>query len=66
MRTLLGQMSELVSIPVENLMTPDIVRRMLWDPPSDEEALDTALSDLGARPWQRDLLAPLFAEVLEF
>ena len=32
-------------MPVENLMTPDTVRRALWDPPAD---LDARLAELRA------------------
>ena len=44
------------NIPVENLLTPDFLRRVAWAPPSplDEAGLRLALTDLGARPWQLD------------
>lgn len=50
------------SLPVENLITPDFVRRAMWTPPVTREpaALATEmraqLAGYGARPWQLDLV----------
>lgn len=60
-RAALAELSERYAVPVENLMTPDIVRRVLWEPPLD---LRARLVELRARPWQVDLLAPVLAEAL--
>jgi len=51
-------------VPVENLVTPDLLRRVIWSPPADtsEDGWRAALSDGGARPWQCDIVAPLLAE----
>ena len=51
-------------MPVENLMTPDSLRRLCWAPPGtiDEPSVAAALTTLGARPWQVDLVtAPVVA-----
>jgi ribonuclease D len=42
------------NLPVENLMTPDTVRRLAWAPPDPvtEEAVAEALRTHGARAWQ--------------
>jgi ribonuclease D len=59
--------SEQYEVPVENLLTPDHLRRLAWRPPSPltEESVDQVLTDLGARPWQRELtvaaITPLLA-----
>jgi ribonuclease D len=59
--------SEQYQVPVENLLTPDHLRRVAWRPPSPltEESVDQALAVLGARPWQRELtvaaITPLLA-----
>ena len=47
-------------LPVENVLTPDVLRRLMWDPvePTDE-AVRAALAARGARPWQVDVTAPL-------
>lgn len=61
----MADLSERVKVPVENLMTPDTLRRVLWAPPHtrEPEELLTGVGDLfaglGARPWQIGLVAPL-------
>jgi ribonuclease D len=57
---LLTRAAEL-EVPIENLLTPDFVRRLAWRPPTPatEEAVDAALAAMGARPWQRELTVPL-------
>ena len=58
------------SIPVENLISPESIRRICWSPPSgsttvrDEPAVGVALAALGARPWQIDLVAGALADAL--
>jgi ribonuclease D len=46
-------------LPVENLLSPDTLRRLSWDPPSvtDEPSVAQALASYGARPWQIELTA---------
>jgi ribonuclease D len=57
-------------IPVENLITPEHVRRVCWKPPVGATSslsvsqVETALSELGARQWQIDLVAPALAAAL--
>jgi ribonuclease D len=48
------------NIPVENLLTPDFLRRVAWTPPEPlgESGLRSALAALGARPWQLDETVP--------
>jgi ribonuclease D len=49
--------AERYELPMENLITPDHLRRVAWRPPSPltHESVDRALASLGARPWQREL-----------
>ncbi|MGN6301466.1 MAG: HRDC domain-containing protein [Angustibacter sp.] len=58
----LARLSEELAVPVENLMTPDTVRRVLWDPPAD---LDDRLSELRARPWQIEVVGPVLRAALQ-
>jgi ribonuclease D len=57
-------------IPVENLITPEHVRRVCWKPPVGATStlsvsqVEGALSELGARQWQIDLVAPALAAAL--
>lgn len=66
-RTELAELSERLDIPVENLMQPDTVRRLLWRPPSERDTagLDAAAAAQGARPWQRELTVPLLVRALD-
>ena len=61
----LATLSEEVGVPTENLVTPDLVRRLCWDwAGGDAEDIDAFLRDGGARPWQRELVAPVLAAAL--
>lgn len=56
-------------LPVENLLTPDYLRRVLWKPPKAEaeqlpEAVAEALRTLGAREWQVELTAPMITTAI--
>jgi ribonuclease D len=45
------------NIPTENLLTPDLMRRLAWSPPSAEVAeVSEYLLAAGARPWQVGLV----------
>lgn len=57
-RAALADISATVSIPVENLVLPETVRRICFEPPSDISAPAIAawLRDAGAREWQIDLI----------
>ncbi len=48
-----------VSLPQENLLTPEFQRRLAWSPPSpaDEHGIGDLLLELGARPWQVEQVA---------
>ncbi|MEP6651304.1 MAG: HRDC domain-containing protein, partial [Lapillicoccus sp.] len=51
------------AVPVENILTPDVLRRLLWTPPADlsEAGIGAGLTVLGARPWQVAITAPIIA-----
>jgi ribonuclease D len=57
-------------LPVENLLTPDYVRRLMWEPPSDDGALEervsTRLGELGARRWQIELTCGVLVDAIRF
>jgi ribonuclease D len=46
-------------LPAENLLAPDALRRLSWEPPvpATPETIAAALADYGARPWQAELTA---------
>ncbi|WP_299565563.1 ribonuclease D [uncultured Mycolicibacterium sp.] len=66
----LAELSERVSVPAENLLTPDTLRRLCWDwqPPADPaataEVIEAFLRGAGARSWQRRLVVPVLAAAL--
>ena len=63
----LNELSQRVSVPTENLLTPELVRRLVWDWQPDDDAptaIDAFLAESGARPWQRELTVPVIAEAL--
>lgn len=66
-RAHVSTLAEELSVPAENLISPDAVRRLAWRPPNplDGDSVDAALADLGARQWQRQLLAPTLARLLD-
>jgi ribonuclease D len=65
-RAALSELAESHNIPVENLLTPDLVRRLAWSPPStDVDGVATYLQNGGARKWQIALTAgPLSAAMV--
>lgn len=50
-----------LGLPVENLLSPDLVRRLCWEPPEGRARADVVawLAERGARPWQLDLTGDL-------
>ncbi len=66
-RTALGELSERINVPTENLISPELIRRLCWDwAPTDDPAaaVDAVLLDGGARDWQRELAVPVLAAAL--
>jgi ribonuclease D len=58
-RTVVAALADEHTVPAENLLPPDVVRRLAWQPP-DPPDLDAVAADLaahGARPWQVELTA---------
>jgi ribonuclease D len=67
-RAALAEISERVGVPAENLVSPDLVRRLCWDwegrPGPAEEVVEDFFRAGQARPWQRELVVePLAAAV---
>jgi len=68
-RSELSSLAADLELPVENLLTPDSVRRVMWEPPDAAvtdlpEAVSARLRDLGARAWQVELTAELLADAV--
>lgn len=58
--------AERLTLPPENLLSPDTVRRLAWTPPEPltVESVGAALAGLGARPWQIGLTGADLTEAL--
>ena len=54
-------------LPAENLLSPDAVRRLSWEPPEpcDRDTVAAVLAAYGARPWQVELTAGPIAAALD-
>ncbi|MFJ3586679.1 HRDC domain-containing protein [Streptomyces sp. NPDC090127] len=65
-RTAISALAEELNLPQENLITPDTVRRVCWEPPTPPtpDTVSAALAGYGARPWQVDLVTPLLTTAL--
>ncbi|NEC91229.1 ribonuclease D [Streptomyces sp. SID12501] len=59
-------LAEQLNMPQENLITPDTVRRVCWEPPTpvDAGAVAIALAGYGARTWQVEQVTPVLVEAL--
>jgi len=55
-----------LAVPVENLISPDLVRRLCWEPPEgrSREAVAAWLAERGARAWQLDLTGDLLTDAV--
>jgi ribonuclease D len=66
----LNELARKLKLPVENLLTPEFVRRLMWEPPqagSGSELVEQVadqLEQLGARQWQRELTAETLAAAI--
>ena len=60
----LAEVSEKHAVPVENILSPDLVRRIMWSPPTPVETATIAelLRTGGAREWQIELTLDLLTD----
>ena len=65
-RAAVTALAEKHTMPVENLVPPEAVRRLAWSPPADVDvpSVSAALARWGARPWQVTQVAAVLAEAL--
>ncbi len=63
-REALKALADQLGLPLENLVAPDSVRRLMWQPPPPS-AVGSTLADLGARPWQIELAEPILVAAIE-
>jgi ribonuclease D len=58
----LAEKAQELSIPLENMITPEFIRRICWNAPKGE--VSQALATLGARSWQIEIAAPILESAL--
>jgi ribonuclease D len=63
-RPVVEERAAALGMPTENLLTPELLRRVSWEPPHpvDAESIGEALRELGARNWQIQETAQLIAD----
>ncbi|PDQ35135.1 MAG: ribonuclease D [Candidatus Lumbricidophila eiseniae] len=63
-RESLTELAGRLSMPLENLLTPDYLRRVTWHPPHrvTTASINDQLRALGARNWQRNTIAAVIVE----
>ncbi|WP_328379103.1 ribonuclease D [Streptomyces sp. NBC_00440] len=66
-RAAVSALADELNMPQENLMTPDTVRRVCWEPPRERtaEKVSAVLAELGARNWQIEQVAPLLTAAVQ-
>lgn len=65
-RTAVAALADASHLPAENLLAPDAVRRLAWQPPEpiSAESVGEELRRYGARPWQIEITAVPIAMAL--
>jgi ribonuclease D len=65
-RAVVAALADEHHLPAENLLPPDAVRRLAWQPPqpTGPETVAASLAEFGARPWQAELTALPIAQSL--
>jgi ribonuclease D len=65
-RAVVAALADEHTMPAENLLPPDAVRRLSWQPPAviSPESVAADLAGYGARPWQVELAAMPIAKAL--
>lgn len=55
--------AEELELPVENLLTPELLRQICWRLPAADE-VEALLGEMGARAWQIDIATPILVAAL--
>jgi ribonuclease D len=65
-REAIGGIAAAHRLPAENLLLPDALRRLAWEPPTPTtpETITGTLAGYGVRPWQTELTAVPLAAAL--
>jgi len=65
-KAMLATLAEEISIPVENIISPEVVRALCFEPPSElnRDSIESALAQRRVRPWQISAITELLATAL--
>jgi ribonuclease D len=68
-RTNIAALALELDLPVENLVTPELVRKLCWELPKNDQSsyekyVAEQLKQMGARDWQISQVTPLIAQAL--
>ncbi len=65
-RAVVAALADSHGLPAENLLPPDAVRRLAWQPPAEitPASVTADLAEYGARPWQAELTGVPLAKAL--
>lgn len=66
-RAVVAALADEHRMPTENLLQPDAIRRLTWEPPAEvtDDSVTARLRELGAREWQVGLAAHALAKALQ-
>ncbi len=66
LRPVIQELAETLGLPPENLVTPDYIRQICWQPPQviTSDSIANALAAFGARQWQIGLVSEAVASAL--
>lgn len=62
LKPIMNEIALELEVPSENVLQPDLMRRVAWEPETD---ISTQLKELGARAWQVEAVAKRFSSALE-
>ena len=62
LKPIMAELALELEVPLENLLQPDLLRRVAWEPESDVAG---QLRELGAREWQIEGVASSISAALE-
>lgn len=60
----LTRIAEEMNIAVEHLITPDVMRRIIWEQPTTVSQIEAMFDEYLVREWQRQIVLPVLQAVL--
>lgn len=63
-RAQLTQIATEMNIAVEHLITPDVMRRIVWEQPHNASVIEQMFEEFVVREWQREIVRPVFVDIL--